>query len=370
MSGPVDIDDADAAAPAEPREPPAEPVMVAREDGECRLDRWFRRHYPHVRHGELEKWLRTGQVRIDGKRAKASDRLSAGQGVRVPPAAQTPGGGERGAGRRQPTDSEAAELTRRVLFRDQHLIVIDKPAGLAVQGGSKTTHHLDGMLDALRGDGERPRLVHRLDKDTSGVLVLARTAAVATALTRAFAHRDVRKLYWAVVVGTPAQSSGRITQPLAKRGGPGAERTGEDDDGRPAVTDFRIVERAGDRAAWLALEPRTGRTHQLRAHCLLLGTPILGDGKFGGQSAFLAGADLEHRLHLHARAIRLPHPAGSGALEARAPLPEHMRATFRFFGFSERGAGGPAAEWGPDDGDDRPSQERDRRHSRRPKGRP
>jgi 23S rRNA pseudouridine955/2504/2580 synthase len=325
--------------------PHAEPVPVAADEAELRLDRWFRRRFPQVTHNELEKWLRTGQVRIDGRRAKAGDRLSPGQAVRVPPAARTPAGLAAAPVRRAPSPSEAQDIVKRVLHRDDAVLVIDKPAGLAVQGGSKTTRHLDGMLDALRFGGERPRLVHRLDKDTSGVLVLARSAAAATALTAAFASRRVSKLYWAVVVGVPPSSSGHIEQPLAKRFGALGERVSADEAGQRAVTDYTVIERAGRRAAWLALQPRTGRTHQLRAHCAFLGTPILGDGKYGGATAFLEGEGLGDRLHLHARTIRFPHPAG-GEVVVSAPLPAHMRGTWQFFGFSQAAAAAHEAMWG------------------------
>ena len=315
----------------------AEPVAVDADEGGLRLDRWFRRRYPAVGHGTLEKLLRTGQVRIDGHRAGAGDRLQPGQQVRVPPSVLSAPDGPRPAHRRgdAPVDAAmAAELRRRVLHRDAHVIVLDKPAGLAVQGGSKMARHLDGMLDALAFDGERPRLVHRLDKDTSGTLLLARTASAAAALTRAFREGRVQKVYWAVVVGAPAAQEGRINQPLAKRFGVAGERVGADEEGLPAVTDYVVVERAGRQAAWLALFPQTGRTHQLRAHCVLLGTPILGDGKYGGTAAFLKEEGIGGQLHLHARTARFPHPAG-GELTVTAPLPDHLRATFRFFGFSE-----------------------------------
>ncbi|HYN38011.1 MAG TPA: RluA family pseudouridine synthase [Rhodospirillales bacterium] len=313
----------------------AEPVEVSADEDGLRLDRWFKRRWPAVAHGLLERLLRTGQVRIDGHRAKAGDRLQAGQQVRVPPLVQaSPALPRPGSGR--PLDAGAADdLRARVLHRDAHVIVLDKPAGLAVQGGTKTAQHLDGMLDALAFDGERPKLVHRLDKDTSGVLLLARSANSAALLTRAFRDGRVRKLYWAVVVGAPAAQQGRISQPLAKRFGVAGERVGADDDGLPAVTDYRVIERAGRRAAWLALQPRTGRTHQLRAHCALLGTPIIGDGKYGGAAAFLEAEELGGRLLLHARTVRFPHPGG-GEMEVTAQLPPHLRATFRFFGFSEK----------------------------------
>ena len=322
-----------------------EPVMVGEDEAGLRLDRWFKRRYPHVAHGQLERMLRTGQIRVDGRRAKSGERLHAGQRVRVPPLAQ--GSDARTASRpaRLPSADEVEDLEARILHRDDHVLVLDKPAGLAVQGGSKTPHHLDGMLDALRFGGERPRLVHRLDKDTSGVLVLARTGRAATALTAAFRSGKVRKLYWAVVVGVPSSPAGRIERPLSKRFGAIGERMMADDEGRPAVTEYRVVERAGRRAAWLALEPLTGRTHQLRAHCALLGTPILGDGKYGGVAAFLEGAGIGERLHLHARTVRFPHPAG-GEVTVTAPLPPHMRATWRFFGFSQHPVDAAAAHWG------------------------
>jgi len=315
----------------------AEPVAVGDDEGGLRLDRWFRRRYPAVGHGTLEKLLRTGQVRIDGHRAGAGDRLQPGQQVRVPPSVLSAPDAPYPAHRRgdAPVDpGMAAELRRRVLHRDAQVIVLDKPAGLAVQGGSKMARHLDGMLEALAFDGERPRLVHRLDKDTSGTLLLARTANAAAALTRAFREGRVHKVYWAVVVGAPAAQQGRISQPLAKRFGVAGERVGADEEGLAAVTDYVVVERAGRQAAWLALSPQTGRTHQLRAHCVLLGTPILGDGKYGGAAAFLDEEGIGGQLHLHARTVRFPHPAG-GELTVTAPLPAHLRATFRFFGFSE-----------------------------------
>jgi len=312
----------------------AEPVLVVEDEDGLRLDRWFKRRYPGIAHGRLEKMLRTGQVRIDGHRAKAGDRVVANQRVRVPPGAQSPEAARQGGPLRPRVSAhEAADLKERLLYRDAHVIVIDKPAGLAVQGGTKTVMHLDGMLDVLSDGGERPRLVHRLDKDTSGVLLLARTSRAAASLAGAFRAGTVRKLYWAAVVGLPAIAQGRIDQPLAKCFSPSGERVGADDDGLPAVTDYRVVERAGRNAAWLALEPLTGRTHQIRAHCALLGTPILGDGKYGGAGAFLENEGLGARLHLHARILRFPNPGG-GETTVSAPLPPHMRETWRFFGFS------------------------------------
>jgi 23S rRNA pseudouridine955/2504/2580 synthase len=305
----------------------------ADEDG-LRLDRWFRRRYPDLTHGRLEKLLRTGQVRVDGGRVKSGFRLAAGQTVRVPPLGKPTSRPAADQAAAQPVAAaDARMLTERVLYKDDDVIVLDKPAGLAVQGGTGTRRHLDAMLDALRFGAERPRLVHRLDRDTSGVLVLARTAHAAAKLAAAFRGRDARKVYWAAVAGVPHPLEGRIDAPLAKEGGPKGERVAvEDEDGQRAVTRYRVADRAGKRAAWLVLEPETGRTHQLRVHAAALGTPILGDGKYGGEGAFLGGGGIAPKLHLHARAIRIPHPR-SGVIEVAAPLPEHMVATWRFLGF-------------------------------------
>ncbi|HZB90629.1 MAG TPA: RluA family pseudouridine synthase [Stellaceae bacterium] len=317
-------------------------IPVAADDGELRLDRWFRRHFPGLGHGRLEKLLRTGQVRVDGRRAKAGDRIAPGQVIRVPPLGDLAVPPERTAAAPRPAD--LAMIERAVLHRDDDVIVIDKPPGLAVQGGTNTERHLDAMLDALRfGAKERPRLVHRLDRDTSGVLVLARSAAAAAALARAFRDKATQKVYWAVVVGLPKPRQGRIDQPLAKLPGRAGERVAPDEDeGKRAVTYFRTVSHAGDKLAWLALEPVTGRTHQLRAHCVTLGTPILGDGKYGGAAAHPSGVPNARKLHLHARALALPHPAG-GRLVVAAPLPPHLKETFRFFGFDEAEEADPFA---------------------------
>ena len=307
-------------------------LEVAEGEADLRLDRWFRRHFPHITHGQLEKLLRTGQIRIDGRRARANRRLVPGQLVRVPPVTGEPSR-DRAPRADAPTEREAAELRRAVLYTDADVVAINKPSGLPVQGGSRTTRHLDAMLDALRfGAPERPRLVHRLDKDTSGVLVLARHAAAAARLAQAFRERGLRKIYWAMVVGVPALERGRIDLPLSKLPGRASERVTPDEHGQRAVTYYRVIDRVGRQAAWLALMPVTGRTHQLRAHCAAIGTPILGDPKYGGAKAILAADEVSRRLHLHAHEIELPQPQG-GVIRITAPLPTHMAATWRFFGF-------------------------------------
>ena len=308
---------------------------VAEAEAGLRLDRWFRRHFPGVPHGRLEKLLRGGQIRVDGHRARADHRLEPGQVVRIPPlvAREADAGRERPAAA-APDSADLAALRSWILYEDEAIIVLNKPQGLAVQGGSGTRRHLDGMLPLVAAGGERPRLVHRLDKDTSGVLVLARTAAAANALARAFRDRSVGKLYWAITVGVPEAARGRIDLPLEKKPGCAGERMEAHETGERAITDYTVLERMGRHLAWLELVPLTGRTHQLRVHCAAMGTPILGDGKYGGRAAFLKDAAATRVLHLHARRLTVPHPSG-GMITAEAPLPEHMRQTWRLFGLGE-----------------------------------
>ena len=325
----------------------AQTLTVSGDEAELRLDRWFKRRFPALGHGRLEKLLRTGQVRVDGKRAKASLRLVPGQQIRVPPGAAAPAPEGAKPARPAVSASDADFVRSLVIYQDDDVLVIDKPAGLAVQGGSGTERHLDAMLDALSlGASDRPRLVHRLDRDTSGVLVLARNTKAAAELTAAFRSKAARKVYWAAVAGAPPRAEGEIALALTKASGPGGERMiAVEEGGRRAVTRYRVVVRAGRRVSWLALEPLTGRTHQVRVHCAALGTPVVGDGKYGGPAARLGGASFARRLHLHARAIRIPRPDGT-VIEVTAPLPEHMRATWRFLGFDETEAGNPFADEG------------------------
>ncbi len=316
----------------------AEMRAVTPDEEGVRLDRWFRRHFPGVTQGSIQKWCRTGQIRVDGRRAEAATRLAPGQEVRVPPLPVAPPPPHDP----KPLDPKLArEMEDLILYRDDQLLVLNKPAGLPVQGGPGITRHLDAMLDALRfGSPDRPRLVHRLDRDTSGVLVLARTPGVAAKLAAAFRTRDVEKLYWAVVAGRPVPTEGRVNLPLRREGGPRGERTRpadrDDEDAAHAITDFRTLDNAGQRLAWLELKPLTGRTHQLRVHCVALRAPIVGDLKYhepDQNNAFTAEIyGLPEQLHLHARALDLPHPAG-GRLRVEAPLPPHMRESFRVLGF-------------------------------------
>ena len=308
---------------------------VKADEAELRLDRWFKRHFPWLGHAKLEKLLRTGQVRIDGGRAKAATRLEVGQEIRIPPLGDPPKDDEpRISKPARASPERIAELEAAVLHKDDAVIVLNKPAGLATQGGTGLTEHLDGLLTYLKfGNAERPRLVHRLDKDTSGVLLLARSASAAAKLAEALRKRDAHKLYWALVMGVPIQRMGKIELALSKLPGAAGERmVADEEDGKNAVTLYRTIETAGRRAAWLGMAPLTGRTHQLRVHAAAIGTPIVGDGKYGGAEAFLTGG-VSRKLHLHARGIRLAHPDG-GKLEIRAPLPPHMAATWDFLGFT------------------------------------
>jgi 23S rRNA pseudouridine955/2504/2580 synthase len=304
---------------------------VAEDDEGVRLDRWFKRHLPEVGFATVARWARTGQIRVDGARAKPDDRLTKGQVLRIPPG--NPARAKAPPRRRELTEDQKAQARAMVIKETPNAIVLNKPPGLATQGGSKTFSHVDGLLDAfVEGDEPRPRLVHRLDKDTSGVLLIARTPGSAAAFSKRFAGRSAKKVYWALVVGVPEQHVGEIDAPLAKQPGTGGEKMHVDTEGgQPAKTRYRVVERAGNRAAWLELEPLTGRTHQLRVHCAAMGHPIVGDGKYGGQEAFLTGS-VSRKMHLHARRLIISQPGG-GQLDVTAELPEHFAATMEQMGF-------------------------------------
>jgi 23S rRNA pseudouridine955/2504/2580 synthase len=317
---------------------------VSSDEADLRLDRWFKRHYPGLSYVQLQKLLRKGEVRVDGKRSKANTRLQARQKIRIPPLLKEASEPKKKENKNPVAarDSDIAELRDWILFIDDDVIVLNKPPGLAVQGGTGITKSIDAMLGGLMFDkNQRPKLVHRLDKDTSGVLVLARSSVSAAKLSGAFRAKTARKVYWAVVVGTPNPLSGRINLALSKLPGKRGEQMVPDEEkGKRAVTFYRTIERAGRKASWLSLEPQTGRTHQLRVHMQALGTHILGDGKYGGAAAFIRGPGLSRKMHLHARAIRIPHPCGD-EIEVVAPMPKHMKATWSFLGFDDELAADP-----------------------------
>jgi 23S rRNA pseudouridine955/2504/2580 synthase len=318
-------------------------TTVGEDDADIRLDRFLRRLHPGLTQGAIQKFCRTGQVRVDGKRVEANARLAPGQSVRIPPV-PPPAPAAKPERHIVALDAhERRDLERLVLYRDDQVLVLNKPSGLATQGGQGIARHLDGMLDALQFDAaERPRLVHRLDRDTSGVLVLARTTASAAKLAAAFRGRDVKKTYWAIVVGLPTPMDGKIDLALTRTNIPGQRRTEPadrgDEDAVRAITDYVVKDHAGKKFSWLELEPLTGRTHQLRVHCAALGTPILGDAPYGGETSEPEG--FSHTLHLHARALSLPHPKG-GRLTVTAELPPHMQESFAALGFSAPPPGKP-----------------------------
>ncbi|HEX8535702.1 MAG TPA: RluA family pseudouridine synthase [Allosphingosinicella sp.] len=307
---------------------------VSAEDDGIRLDRWFKRNLPETSFNLVSRWSRTGQLRLDGKRAGPGDRVEAGQVVRVPPADPAAEAKPAKPQRKTLSDDEIAFVNEMVIHRDPAAIVVNKPPGLATQGGTKTNVHLDGLLDGLIEDGEpRPKLVHRLDKDTSGVLLIARTPRAAAFFSKSFSGRTARKVYWALVVGVPEVKDGFIDLPIGKQFGTGGEKMCIDEEqGLASKTRYRVVERAGNRAAWVELQPLTGRTHQLRVHMAAIGHPIVGDGKYGGAEAFLTGA-ISRKLHLHARRLRIDHPDG-GRIDVTADLPAHFSESLANLGFS------------------------------------
>jgi 23S rRNA pseudouridine955/2504/2580 synthase len=329
-------------------------LTVAGDEGEQRLDRWFKRRFPHVTQGAVEKMCRTGQVRVNGGRVKASDRVVPGMEIRVPP---LPVGEAPKPVESRMAKTDAGMIQDAVLWKDDHMIVLNKPAGLPSQGGSgQGERHVDALAEALKfGYKEKPKLVHRLDKDTSGVLLLARTDRVARALSEALRHREARKIYWAVVAGVPHPRQGSIKFGLVKapgrgRGGEGEKmlcvhpsKVAETEGAKRAQTDYFTLWFLGARLSWMALEPVTGRTHQLRAHMAEIGHPILGDGKYGGSGqenpgdgwGATSGGDISRKLHLHARSLTIEHPITKEMMTFTAPLPDHMARTWKLMDWKE-----------------------------------
>lgn len=312
-----------------------EQTIRADDDG-IRVDRWFKRHLPQITHGVLQKAVRKKDVRLDGARTDTNVRLSAGQVLRFPeewrsapkPVAKTQTANI--------TANQIADLEAAIIHEDAQILVLNKPVGLAVQGGTGQSKSVDDILRAraAKRKEEAPRLVHRLDRDTSGVLVLGKTANAAAELASSFAKKKARKLYWALVRGTPRPEEGKIDLALLKsvgEDGGGREKVRAHEDGKEAVTIYRVVERAGTKLSWVEMEPVTGRTHQLRVHMTAIGHPILGDGKYGGADAFLESEGLAKQLHLHAAAIQLPFKGRE--LEFYAPLPKHMQKSWDYLGF-------------------------------------
>jgi 23S rRNA pseudouridine955/2504/2580 synthase len=306
----------------------------AAEEG-VRLDRWFKRRWPHLNHVQIQKLARSGQIRVDGARVKPETRLAAGSQVRVPPLPDAPRPDE--LKRLDPRDAAFARSL--VIYEDEEVLALNKPSGLAVQGGTKTSRHIDRLLAAWGEGLERPRLAHRLDRDTSGVLVLGKTPSAAAKLAGAFAKRRTQKIYWALVAGLPKPEEGVLELPLVKKGVGDREMVvpadPKDPNAETAETEFVMLAHAGRQVAWMALWPHTGRTHQLRAHMLAMGAPILGDPKYRTDASAALSEGL--KLQLHARRLTIPHPS-RGSLILEAPLSPEMREGFQRFGFDEHEA--------------------------------
>ena len=316
--------------------------VSADQDGQ-RLDRWLKSNAPQIPYSLAQKLIRKGQLRVDGKRAKADARLQKGQMVRIPPVGEA-----HHKQNRKPklSDADADFIQSLVIYDQGDVLALNKPAGLAVQGGTKTKRHIDGMLDALiNKEGVRPRLVHRLDKDTSGVLLLARSAQMAKALGALFQKRNIRKVYWAVLAGLPDPQEGAVKAPLAKMGGPDKEKMGVDDkEGKYALTEYKVLEQAGKQAAFVAFWPRTGRTHQIRAHAALINCPVLGDRKYGGQDAVLEDVAHGKFLHLHAQRVIFKHPHNKHVVDIQAPLSGAQAKSWQVFGFETKRKDDPFAD--------------------------
>jgi 23S rRNA pseudouridine955/2504/2580 synthase len=313
-------------------------VTVTPDEGGMRVDRFLEARFPGLAFSHIQRIIRKGELRVNGRRVQPNDRLSADAKVRIPPLRldQT---------KPRPAGSDADDKTRAflksiTLYEDADVLVLDKPMGLAVQGGSGTIRHVDGMLAALQApDGQRARLVHRLDKDTAGCLLVAKTRFAAAALAKTFRSRAARKIYWALVAGVPKPRQGRISTFLAKEelerdSRMRIARHGEEGASH-AVTYYAVVETAARQLAWLSLKPVTGRTHQLRAHCAHIGHPIVGDPKYFAKENWDLPGGMQNRLHLLARRIAVPHPRG-GTIDVTAPLPPHMAQSWNLLGFDAK----------------------------------
>jgi 23S rRNA pseudouridine955/2504/2580 synthase len=317
-------------------------LKVKADEAGMRLDRWLKAHFPAVPHSLVQKLLRNGAIRVNGGRAKADSRVESGQQVKVRSLASfdadKPAEGARRSLRPPQGVSKADRdfIERAILYEDDELMVLNKPYGIAVQGGTRTLRHIDGMLANMEDRfGERPRLVHRLDRDTSGVLLVAKKREVAGRMGKLFQTRSVQKIYWALVKGIPKPPQGKIEAALVKASGPDGDRVrkaqpGEQDVAQGAVTHYSVIDRAGTKLAWMSLKPVTGRQHQLRAHMAIIGTPIVADGKYGGDKE-LGVEGIEMKLHLHAHRLIVPRAKGE-SLDITAPMPAHMRATWELLG--------------------------------------
>ena len=300
-----------------------------------RLDRVLRERIDGLTQGAIEKYLRKGDIRLNGKKAKSNARLEEGDVVSYAAFLEGLQEGPAPKAKTQALTKDEVKFIRSLVIKEgADYWALNKPAGLAVQGGSKTTKHIDRLLPGLvKPEDPRPKLVHRLDKDTSGVLLIAKNAKAAQHLAKAFASKTMEKTYWAIVVGVPVIPEGRIDIPLAKLEDVKGEKVRVDyDNGQRAVTYYRVIDTLATKLAWLELLPSTGRTHQLRVHCAEgLETAIMGDGKYGGEDAFPMG---RMPMHLHARSLTFSDLSGK-KITVKAELPEHMQKTWKQLGLSD-----------------------------------
>jgi 23S rRNA pseudouridine955/2504/2580 synthase len=311
-------------------------IAVAAEDDGQRLDRWLKKRVPELPYGLAQKLIRKGAIRIDGKKAQTDTRLAAGQDIILPPLEDRPD--RQKAAPAPPSPNDAADIRKMVIYDDGDVVALNKPGDIASQGGGGVERHIDGLLEHLKDKKDRrPRLIHRLDRDTSGVLLCARSPEAVRRLGVSFRDRHARKIYWAIVTPAPEQQEGTINAPLVKASGPLKDRMivdDQDEEAKVSITDFLVIERAGKKAAFVAFMPRTGRTHQIRVHAAdVLGCPIVGDGKYGGAKASLPGLDLAPRLYLHARRLTLRHPLKKETLDLAAPLPADFAKSLKALGF-------------------------------------
>jgi len=305
-------------------------TVPATESGQ-RLDRYLLKQFPHLNFAQVQELLRTGQIRVGGKRAKASDKLEGSAELRLPPQIND----IESSNEYTLSKQQQKTLERAILYRDADMMVLNKPSGLAVQGGSGIYENLDDMLKSWAKDQTvpiQPKLVHRLDKETSGVLLIALHREAAAALALAFKQRTMEKLYWALVVGVPQLQQGRVDAAILKNNSVFGDKMQIDEDGKKARTDYRIITKVFKQAAWLELRPQEGRTHQLRVHCAALGTPIQGDDKYSERKDFIQGEGISEQLHLHCRQMSIVHPKTNKNMTFVAPLPPHMVATWEFLG--------------------------------------
>ncbi|MEZ5690601.1 MAG: RluA family pseudouridine synthase [Rickettsiales bacterium] len=309
--------------------------LVENDSDNIRLDRWFKRNYPSLNHSSLEKMLRKGEIRLDGNKVKSSTRISGGQNIsypefidKLPPTTR----------QSSISKDDIKFINSLVLYKDNNLIIINKPSGLATQGGSKIRKNVDGLLDGLKSGNEiRPKLVHRLDKDTSGILALALNSQSANYLTKMFADKKIEKTYVALVNNRPKQAKGTIDYSLIKTGnstGSYEKIEVDEEDGKYAITEYLVLDSIGKEYALVELKPLTGRTHQLRVHMQAIGCPIVGDGKYGGINGNENNIGIENGLHLHARRIVIPAFLGGKKIDITAPFPEHMQKSFKNLGIN------------------------------------